>query len=147
MSQFCETDIGDKFHYLMVQQIVHIASAGATSIRVISDDTDVFALLLHFFQSAHLTCDLIMVGTSHTRRSVDIRAAVQRHDQVISSVLAAHVFTRCDTVSYFWGIGKGAVVNNVRKDYQLKKLGDLETYIMNVISEATLFFAGCYGSK
>ena len=45
----------------MVQQMVHIASAGATSIRVISDDTDV--LLLHFFQSAHLTCDLIMVGT------------------------------------------------------------------------------------
>ena len=58
---------------VMVQQMVHIASAGATSIRVISDDTDVFVLLLHFFQSAHLTCDLIMVGTSHTRSSIDIK--------------------------------------------------------------------------
>ena len=109
---------------VMVQQMVHIASAGATSIRVISDDTDVFVLLLHFFQSAHLTCDLIMVGTSHTRSSVDIKATVQKHDELISSVLAAHVLTGCDTVSYLWGIGEGTVVKNLKKG-QLTKLGVL----------------------
>ena len=88
-----------------------------------------------------------MVGTSHTRSSVDIRATVQKHDEEISSVLETHVLTGCDTVSYLWGIGKGTVVNNLKKGYQLTKLGVLQTDILDVISEATLFFAGCYGSK
>ena len=78
--------------------------------------------------------------------SIDIRATVQIHDQLISSVLTAHVLTGCDTVSYLWGTGKGTVVNKLKGGYQLKKLGDLETYILDVISEATFLFAGCYGS-
>ena len=57
------------------------------------------------------------------------------------------MLTGCDTVSYLWGIGKGTVVNNLKKGYQLTKLGVLETDILDVILEATLFFAGCYGSK
>jgi len=42
---------------VIFQQMVHVTLTGASSIRVISDDTDVFVLLLRFFKSESLTCD------------------------------------------------------------------------------------------
>ena len=132
---------------VIVQQMVHIALTGAPSIRVISDDTDVFVLLVHFFKSESLTCDLVMVGTSHGRTSVDIKATAQKCAHFVSEILAAHVISGCDTVSYLWGIGKGTVVKYLMEGYQLKNLGHLDADLSNVISEATSFLAACYGSK
>ena len=131
---------------VIVQQMVHVALTGASSIRVISDDTDVFVLLLHFFKSESLTCDLVMLGTCHSRTSVDIKATAQKCADFVSEILAAHVVSGCDTVSYLWGIGKGTVVKCLMGGYQLKNLGHL-SYFSDVISEATSFLAACYGSK
>lgn len=132
---------------VIVQQMVHVALTGASSIRVISDDTDVFVLLLHFFKSESLTCDLVMLGTCHSRTSVDIKATVQKCADFVSEILAAHVVSGCDTVSYLWGIGKGTVVKCLMMGYQLKNLGHLDSDFSDVISEATSFLAACYGSK
>ena len=113
--------------------------------RVISDDTDVFVLLLHFFKSESLTCDLVMFGTCHSRTSVDIKATAQKCADFVSEILAAHVVSGCDTVSYMWGIGKGTVVKCLMGGYQLKNLGHLDSDFSDVISEATSFLAACYG--
>ena len=131
---------------IMVQQMFLLASAGVSSIRIISDDTDVFVLLLHFYQLKELTCNLVMAGTSRSRSSVDIKATMQKHAHIIPHVMAAHVVSGCDTVAYLWGIGKGTILKQLTDGRQLKSLGDLDADIPDVISEATAFYAACYGS-
>ena len=75
----------------------------------ICDDTDVVDLLLHFFVLEKVTCSLVMVGTSHGRSIVDIRATAQKHAGFITQVMSAHVLSGGDTAAYLWGIGKGTV--------------------------------------
>ena len=66
-----------------------------------------------------------MVGTSHGRSVVDIRATVRKHAGFITQVLPAHVLSRCDSMAYLWDIGKGTVVKVLKSGYQLRALGDL----------------------
>ena len=91
---------------IIMQQMVQLATRGVQNIRVICDDTYVFVLLLHFFVLEKLTCNLVMVGTSHGRSVVNIRDTAPKHACVITPVLTAHVLSGWDTVSYLWGIGK-----------------------------------------
>jgi len=41
---------------IMVQQAVELAESGAACITVLSDDTDVFILLIHFYAERNLSC-------------------------------------------------------------------------------------------
>ena len=103
---------------IIVQQMVQLASIAVQNIYVICDDTYVFVLLLHVFVLENLTCSLVMVGTSHGRSVVDIRATAQKHAGFNSQVLPAHVVPGCDTVTYLWGIGKdtvGKILKNVNQ--------------------------------
>ena len=100
---------------IIVQQIVHLALKGAQSIQVISDDTDVFVLLLHFFALEKLTCRIFMVGSSHGKSSVDITATAKNHSEFISELLAGHALSGCDTVACLFGIGKGTISKSSRE--------------------------------
>ena len=130
---------------IIIQQVVHLAETGKKTINVIADDTDVFVLLAHFYRERQLTCNLVMTGTSATRSSVDIKATVETHADIIGDLLPAHVLSGCDTVSYLWGIGKGTVVKILKSKKTLRKLGNLEEQMPNVMCEATKFIAACYG--
>ena len=66
---------------IIVQQAVHIAHSGKESIRVIADDTDVFILLLHYYKVNQPTCNMVMAGTSSSRKCADIKATVEKHQQ------------------------------------------------------------------
>jgi len=44
----------------MVQQTVQLAKSGIKLICVVSDDTEVFILLVHFYDQKHLSCKLVM---------------------------------------------------------------------------------------
>ena len=57
----------------MVYQVLKIAQSSAQSFKVISDETDVFVLLMHFCSEQKLCCRLIMEATSSERFSVDIQ--------------------------------------------------------------------------
>ena len=61
--------------------------------------------------------------------------------------MAAHALSRCDTVAYIYGIGKGTVVNMLQKGHTLDNLGDSEAQIHVIIKECTKFLATCYRSK
>ena len=74
---------------MIVQQMVHAALTEASSIRAISHDTEVFGFLLHFFKSECLTCDLGMLGTFHSRTSVDIELTAQKRADFFSEISAA----------------------------------------------------------
>ena len=55
------------------------ASSDASTIKVVSDDTDVFVLLLHFYHLKGLTGSILMEATSGERTVVDIGATADLH--------------------------------------------------------------------
>ena len=75
--------------------MLKIAQSGAQSIKVISDDTDVFVLLMHFCSEHKLCCRLIMEATSSERVNiqVDIQASVKNSVNTVPHLLAARGLT------------------------------------------------------
>ena len=65
----------EKADVIMVQQMLNLAFAGTSRIRVVSDDTYVFILLLHFYDIYQLSCHLTMEST-FSKRFIDIDATV-----------------------------------------------------------------------
>ena len=84
----------------------HAAQEGYEAVAVISEDTDVFVLLLNF--SSIINTRLYMKCGSRTRtRLVDIKGAVQRTGrEICEALIGLHSFTGCDSVSAFAGKGK-----------------------------------------
>ena len=112
---------------------------------MVADDTDVFVLLLYYYTTQQLTCNLVLTGISYGRTAVDTKATIEKHSDIIPYLLTAYVLSGCDTVAHLWVIGKVTVVKVLLSGKQLKKLGDLQLQMVDVISECTLFVAACYG--
>ena len=49
---------------IIVNQAIDAARCGPSAIREVSDDTDVFLLLCHFYLEEKLTCDLVPVNVN-----------------------------------------------------------------------------------
>ena len=69
------------------------------------DDTDVFVLLVHFYNALNIASELLMVSTSE-RNVTNIGATVRKHSDIVQHIFALHALTGCDTVSSIYGIGK-----------------------------------------
>ena len=93
-----ETDV------IIPRQVVDATTQGSTCIKVICDDTDVFILLIHYYQQCLLTCIALMEDTSRKRAVFDIGATAQQHADIAGQLLAVHALTGCDTVAFMWGI-------------------------------------------
>ena len=59
---------------IIVQQVL---KCGAKAVSVISDDTDVFILLLHYYQKANLAIPITMESPSQGRVAIDIIGTVK----------------------------------------------------------------------
>ena len=80
---------------IIVNQVVSAAQLGATSLKVIAEDTDVFVLLVHFYVEQGLTCGLVMESPISGRALVDIRASAAKNIDISTQVLRAHALTGC----------------------------------------------------
>ena len=69
----------------MVHQVLHLEN-GAQTIKVVSDDTDVFVLLVHFCELMKLKCSLIMEATHSERWSIDIHVTVKKNQDIVSKL-------------------------------------------------------------
>ena len=76
------------------------------SINVICDDTDVFVLLMYFYNEKCLYCIVIMERPVACRSVIDIGASAAQHKEVVKQLPKDHALTGCDTVSYIYGIDK-----------------------------------------
>ena len=74
---------------IMVHQVLRKADDGAQSIKVISDDTEVFVILVRFCSEKEVECRLIMEATSSERMSFDIKATVQSCKTLVPYLLVA----------------------------------------------------------
>ena len=130
-----------------MHQMVKVAGSGCGSIKVISDDTDVFVLILYFYNKEGLTCNVSMESPIANRSVIDIKATALQHKELTSQPPASNALTGCDMVSFIFSIGKVTALKALRSGCQLKSLGEKDADIDVVVSEATAFVAACYGSK
>ena len=131
---------------IIIQQLLSITNEEETcTIKVIADDTDVFVLLLYYYNKYNLDCCIVMEEASKERKCVDIKATVQKHKQIIPSLPSAHSLSGCDTVAQCWGIGKAKVVKVLQTGVQMFSLGNIAANLPDVLHEATVFTAACYG--
>ena len=126
---------------IIPRQVVDAATQGSNCIKVICDDTDVFILLMHYYQQCSLTYIVLLEGTGRMRAVIDIGATVKQHAGIAGQLLAAHALTGCGTVAFMWGIGKAKAV----KCCKLLNMGNTEMPMDEVLLEATQFVARCYG--
>ena len=79
---------------IIIHQMMSIveSSTNDINISVISDDTDVFVLLVHFYHDKELTCHVTMEATSEERKSIDIQSTARLHNDIAGQLPAAHAF-------------------------------------------------------
>jgi len=131
---------------IIVQQALKCASE-ASKLSVVSDDTDVFVLLVHFYKKANLTLQLTMESPSKEKTIVDIKQTVVKHDKIVNELLPAHALSGCDTVACYFGLGKGCVLKTLKAGFELLAVGDIEAPFTAVMEQATTFISACYGMK
>ena len=112
---------------------------------VISDDTDVFALLCYHYHKSGSSAPLMMKPSVHGRVCVDIPATVNKHPTLIPQVLAIHAISGCDTVAASYGIGKSTAVTTSNKGFVMDSLGVIDAPWVDVEKEATKFMVAAYG--
>ena len=94
----------------------HASDQGYTSVIVVSEDTDVFVLLIAF--AKEIPASLYQKrGTSTRMRYMDIRKLrAVWGDKLAQALIAFHAFTGFDTVSAFAGRGKTGPLKQLKKD-------------------------------
>ena len=94
----------------------HASDQGYTSVIVVSEDTDMFVLLIAF--AKEIPASLYQKrGTSTSVRYMDIRKLrAVLGDKLSQALIAFHAFTGCDTVSAFAGRGKTGPLKQLKKD-------------------------------
>ena len=130
---------------MIVQQVADVKPKKAL---VVADDTDVFALLLHFCckEDIQASTSVLMVSPIHGRSMIDINATVTQHRDIIPNLLAAHGLTGCDTVAPYFGIGKSVALNVLRSGvHSLSSIGDTNCTPSDIMNQATQCILACYG--
>ena len=128
---------------IMTSQALQIALE-KTPVTVVSDDTDVFLLLLHFTDSNNIDTPVYMEATKGERTVIDIIETKAKHSSLCSRLLAAHALTGCDTVSKMHGIGKLTALSTLDKGMQLNLLGSLDSSMDDIIKQSGSFILSCY---
>ena len=88
-----------------------------------------------------------MTGTSLYGSVIDIGATVEKHGIMVDSLMAAHATSGWDTGSPLYGIGKGTVIQLLKRGLLLDMLGRTDCDIAEIVQQATVFISLCYGPK
>lgn len=133
-----------------IRLVKHALSACQTDdaqVCVISDDTDVFALLCYHYQKSGSSSPLMMQSSVYGRACIDIPETVKTHPVLIPQVLAIHGISGCDTVAACYGIGKTIAVTVSKKGFLLNSLGVVDALWSDVEKETTEFMAAAYNES
>ena len=77
---------------------------------------------------------------------ISINKSVAENSEIIPSITAVHALTGCDYVPMMFGVGKLTALK-IAKKVKLKKIGDIEATLDEVIKEGKKFVACCYGQN
>ena len=133
---------------IMIQQCFAVVEEGAICVKVISDDTDVFILLVHFTNALDVSSTILMEVTSGKRTGININETVEKHAHIVPFILPVHALSGCDNAPQLFGIGKTKVVNTLKKSFRLNELGNLTSDFDHILAESTSFICpACYSAK
>ena len=108
------------YNNLNVFQAAHHAAENQ-AIVVVADDTDVFALLLHYRHIGMIKgSNVYMQSPLRGRAVIDIDATIQNNKSIIPVLLAAHALSGCDVVASYFNIGKGVALKVLKAGMQTK---------------------------
>ena len=105
------------------RMMIHVKHAAADyrKVLVISEDTDVFMILLSLHSQIG-TRVLLRKGKKNAVRLIDIsRLGTVLGTDVCNALIGVHAFTGCDSVSSFSGQGKVKAVNLVNKNQDYRE--------------------------
>ena len=145
-----EADLG-------VAQHAILSSLENQNVTTVTDDTDIFALLIHFYHKYNRTASMYMTSPkNHGKRKstttqslpdnrlIDIKASVAKHRSLCPFILQIHGPTGNDTTAALLEYGKKKVldaVNNGKFDLNvLSPIRDLNSDTSAVASAATKKF-------
>ena len=115
----------EKTDIIIIQQTFVAVEQGAECLSVMADDTDVYILLLHYYNQKELNIPMFMEFPVHGRQTIDIKPTVKDHANILPNLLAAHGLSGCDTVAPCYGIGKMKILKTLKQgNHSLSCLGD-----------------------
>ena len=107
----------------LISYLLH-ASPHKTHIQVLSDDTDIFVLLVYFTWYYNPTAKISM--KKYNGQFIDINATLSKYGDKCSNILATHSLSGCDSVSYPYRKGKTTAFNMMLNfDVDISKFTDL----------------------
>ena len=157
VSKHEEADLG-------VAQHAILSSLENQNVTAVTDDTDIFALLIHFYHKHNCTASMYMTSpknhgkrkttTTHPlpdNRLIDIKASVAKHHSLCPFILQIHGPTGNDTTAALLGYGKKKILNAVNDGKfdlnVLSPIGDLNSDTSAVASAATKMFLATLGKQ
>jgi hypothetical protein len=121
---------------------------GYRNIRIRTPDTNIFFILLHYALELQGVTILFDTGTGNKKRLIYITKLAQ---ELCTSLLGLHAFTRCDTTSAFKGIGKVKPIKTLQKSPQfqstLAQIGDSWQISEDLFLQMEAFTCLLYGGK
>ena len=130
----------------MISYVIKAAKYGKDVIRVLSDDTDVFVLLVYWVYREEMTSKVQMERWDGT--VLDINATCADLGPQCLQLLGMHAISRCDTTLYPYGKGKFSALKTML-DGDFPGLDDVlgEAGVMHddLLKTATTFFLALYG--
>ena len=133
-----ETDV------IITQQVITAIEEGTTCLKIISGDTEVFALLLRFYIEQSLSTTIFLEAKGSNGNIFDIGKITKKYKDAVTSLLAAYTLRRCDSVCKLYGLGKISVFF-LLQTYPLQYLGETSVNISDNFQEGKTFVAVCYG--
>ena len=101
----------DEADVTMIVYMLQAASFGKDLIRILSDDTDVFVMLVYWVWKMRLHCSVEMERWNGV--VVDINATCTELGPKCLQLTSMHVLSGCDTVSYPFNKGKISALNTL----------------------------------
>ena len=138
----------DEADITMISYVIEAANSGKTVIRVLSDDTDVFVLLVYWVCRKELECKVQMERWDGT--VLNINATCDKLGAKCLQLLGMHALSGCDTTSYPYAKGKiGALNTLLAGDFPglVDLLGEVGTARTDLMEAAKTFFVALYGQQ
>ena len=107
---------------------------GKKSVKVLSSDTDVFALLCFHFANHRAPQYVCMDPFLGGSKLISIKKSVNAKPHIMPSLVALHAISGCDTVPIMFGIGKVKSLKVVEK-VPLVHIGEVNAELEEVIDE------------
>ena len=111
---------------IIIQQTFMAIEQGAECLYVMVDDTDIYNLLLHYYNQKELNISMFMVFSVHRIQTIDIRATAKGHANILPNLLASHGLSGCDTVAPGYVTGKMKILKTLKQGNHSKALLEIQ---------------------